>query len=437
LNVEAVAWISEMKGLLCSLFYLLAMICYVKYIKNHRINKAYYLTMLFFILALLSKPMAISLPLMLLLIDYYFKRRPDKIRIIDKVPFFVLSFAFGIIAILAQYSANAVRQESIFNLANKLMIASRCLVFYLNKILIPSRLSCMYSYYGKIGSPALPLEFFFSPFIIVILVLLVFLSKKYTEKLFFGSLFFLFSILPALQFVPISPSMFADRYVYIASIGIFYILAEGFVWFYRIKIRYSRQIRTLILVVLMVIASILFFLTQKRCQVWRDSISLWSDNISHSPNVSVAYYNRGVAYRAKGNLTQVISDYNRAIGFNPEFSFLYINRGAAYQAQGNLTQAISDFNQAIQINPNYAEAYNNRGVAYRAKGNLTQAISDFNQAIQLNPNYSVAYYNRALAYFKRGEYDLGWRDVRAAEALGYKVDIEFRGELRKIAGEER
>lgn len=206
LNVESVVWISEMKGLLSALFYLLTLICYVSYLKNKQINKSYYASLLFFVLALLSKPMAISLPLMLLLFDYLLKRKPGRAVFIDKIPFFTLSFIYSVVAVFAQYSFGAVRQEGQFNLLDKIMIASRCIIFYLNKILIPNKLSCLYPYPVRIGS-FLPLEFFFiSSCYYCFSLSRVFFQKAYKKVIFWNTFFrnFYFSL----------PSIRTDKRIY-------------------------------------------------------------------------------------------------------------------------------------------------------------------------------------------------------------------------------
>lgn len=469
LNVESVAWISEMKGLLSALFYLSALISYAGYLKDKQINKCYYLSVLFFVLALLAKPMAVSLPLMLFLFDYWFKRKPVRAVFMDKIPFFVLSFMYSMIAVFAQFSAGAVRKEDPFNLLYKIMIASRCIIFYVHKIVIPTKLSCLYPLPAAVIG-FLPVEFFWSTLIIVLVSVVLFFKAR-TKKLSFGILFFLISIFPYLQFVPISSSIVANRYAYVASIGIFYIFAEGIFWLSNSKVTHCRIASPIIIIILVIMAGVLVRLTWQRSQVWKDSVSLWNDALNNYPLIEIAYTNRGNAYADQGNLVQAISDHTKAIGINPYYADAYDNRGVTYEKQGNFTQAISDYTRAIGISPRYAKVYDNRGIAYAKQGNLLHAISDYTRAIGINPhyakayghrgltygaqgnfpqaifdctkaieidsNYADAYYNRGVAYYYEKDYDLAWVDVHKAESLGYTINPEFLNTLKKASGRDK
>ena len=400
LHVESVAWVSERKDLFYALFFLAATVCYCYYLQEQKIKRYYYLTLILFILALLSKSMAITLPLVLFLIDYLFHRKRDKSALIDKITFFILSFIFGTIAVTGQYSVGAVRSGSLFNFFNKIVIASYSVIFYLNKILVPIKLSCLYPYSGIRNI----FPFLYSFFVFIILFTVVIVSSKYTRKIIFGSGFFLITLLPVLQFIPIGQTIVADRYLYIASIGIFYILAEGIFWLFTSKIKYFRFLQCLILVTLIAMISVLVSLTWKRCQVWKDGKSLWSDVLNKYPDYAGAYNNRAIIYKEQGNIQQALSDYNKAIKINFNYEDAYYNRGNAYCQQGNFIKALFDYNEAIKINPNYAEAYNNRAIIYKEQGNIKQAFSDYNKAIEINSNYFAAYNNRGITYYQQGNF---------------------------------
>lgn len=213
LLVESVAWISERKDVLYAVFFLGATICYLKYLREKQKLKYYLFSIFLFALSLLSKSMAITLPLVLLLIDYLLHRRHDKYMFIDKAPFFLLSLIFGIIAIYSQNSSEPSMQRGLYYLLTKFIILSYCIIFYLNKIFMPIRLSCLYPYYG-LENILLPL---FYPTMFIILLVAVIISCKYTKKFIFGSAFFLIIILPVLQFMPLGETIVADRYKYIIN----------------------------------------------------------------------------------------------------------------------------------------------------------------------------------------------------------------------------
>jgi len=500
MHVESVAWISERKDLLYALFFLAAIICYYYYLRERKIGRYYFVSLILFIASLLSKAMAITLPLVLFLIDYFTNRKIDRKMFIDKIPFFILSFIFGVVALIGQYCTAAVRSENLFNFFHKVIIASYSIIFYLIKILVPIKLSCLYPYSGL--KDIFPYLFSLVAFIILFAIVIV--SRKHTKKIIFGSAFFLIAILPILQFVPLGRIIVADRYIYIGSIGIFYILAEGIHWLFISKIKNFRLLQCFVLVILIVLTSILTALTWKRCQVWRDGISLWDNVLNNYPNVALAYNNRGDGYAEQGNIQQAISDFNKAIQIDPNYADAYYNRGNAYLDQGNIQPAIFNYDRAIEINPNYAKAYNRRGNAYLTQGNIQsaifnydraleinpdyidayvrrgtiysqrgnfiQAISDFSRAIQIKPNLVEAYNNRGIAYSLQGnfiqaifdfnkviqikpsveaysnrgvfyflikEYDQAWKDVHKVEELGYVINPKFIIELKKASGREK
>jgi tetratricopeptide (TPR) repeat protein len=314
---------------------------------------------------------------------------------LEKIPYFALSLIFGTVAIFAQSDSNSIRQE-IPSLLNKIGVASYSVIFYLNKMFMPIGLSCLYPY-SPIKNIYMQLVYLYSLLALIVLITGIIISGKYTRKIIFGSTFFLIIIIPALQFIPFAAVIVADRYTYIPSIGIFFILSTLIYWLY------SHKLKTPALLLTAFIIINLFFLTYNRCKVWRDSTSLWNDALSKYP------------YSA----------------------LIYSRRGFTYDQQGNLLQTISDYTKAIEIEPNYAHLYNNRGVAYGKQGNLPQAVFDFTNAIEINPNYAKAYYNRGGSYFMAKDYDKAWIDVHKAEELGYAVNPKFLDALKKASGRDK
>ena len=500
LHVESVAWVSGRQDVFCALFFFLALVSYCYYLRQKRINKYYYFSLILFIFSLLSKAMSITLPVILFLVDYFYRRRPDKRIFLDKIPFFLLSFVFGIVAIIGKYLGGPVNDSSLTAIPNKIEVFSYSIVFYINKILLPVKLSCFYPESIIKDTP-----FLYSFIIIAALFIVVAISRKYTRKVIFGSLFFLVTILPVIRFVPFTFTIVADRYAYIPSMGLFFIIACGFLWIYKRVTKNNLWIKLFLVLILIAMVGVLSCLTWKRCQVWKDSFTLWSDTLKNYPNVAAAYNNLGIAhdakgdhnqaisyfnkaielnrnfaaaynnlgiaYRAKGNYSRAIANFNKTVQLDPGYVAVYNNRGMAYFSQGNLDQAISDYNKAIRLNPNSAEIYNNRGNAYDAKGNHDQAIFDYSKAIELNPNnvnaysnraltnamkgnfnqavydfskaielnpgFAFAYYNRGVIYFHKKDYDKAWDDVLKAESLGYNADPNFLNDLKNASGGEK
>ena len=401
LHVESVAWVSERKDVLYSFFYLGALISYIYYLKKDQLLRFYYFALLLFTVSLLSKAMAVTLPLMLYAIDYFFNRKSDKSRFWEKMPFLSLSVIFGTVAVFAQYSSDAVSHTTFLM---RIGAASYGIIFYLKKLFLPIELCCFYPY-PEIKAGTLLKELMFLPMIVVFFILTITMSAKYKKKLIFGSLFFVISLLPVLQFIPVGQAIAADRYMYLASIGVFYIISELLCWVYLRKNKYEKYARFMLVFIIAGIICLLSILTHKRASVWKDGISLWSDVIRKYPVNSNAYYGRGLAYYNDSNFENALSDYNRAIELEPNFTDAYNARGAAYFKKRNFENAISDYNKALKLKPGLVASYYNRGVAYAKKGNFENAILDYNKAIELKPEHIDAYYQRGLAYGMEGDHD--------------------------------
>ena len=398
LHVESVAWISERKDLLYSLFFILSLISYIYYrhSKNgsRKISKYYFLSILFFLLSLFSKPMAVSLPIILLLIDFL-SYTPLKVKIFaEKIPFFLLSLIFGIVAILGQQSAGATSSTSSFVLLENFLIACHGIILYFYKLIIPINLSAIYPYPKSILSSCI-----LSPFILLVIVAGVVFSLKFTRKILFGFLFFLVTILPVLKLVPIGYAMIADRYTYIPYLGIFYIIAVSGFWLYK-----RNNLLKQLLVIIFIIATIIFgYMTWQRCYVWKDPISLWSDIIEKCENVPpVAYNNRGEMYRTMRQPGKAIDDFTKAITIDTNYSSAYLNRGTVYHELGNTAKAIKDYHKALRAAPDLQQAYNNLGNLYLNRGDLNSAISNYNSALIIMPSFSESYNGRGLAYARLG-----------------------------------
>jgi len=454
LHVESVAWISERKDVLCCLFFLAGLISYIHYKKREK-KIFYIISLIAFILSLMSKTMSITLPLLLILTDRFFYNKTGN-SLVEKIPFFLISALFGIIALFTQ--TEAMEKHSSFTFLDNLCIASYGILFYLYKMIWPLNLSAIYPYPEKTGY-FLQTKFLISPLILIIPAATVIFSGKYTKKIIFGSLFFLITILPVIKLVPIGDAMTADRYTYIPLLGIFYILGEGFYFFYSFFNRnkqYEKTLKFSLVILLIAVILMLSGLTYSRCYIWRDSITLWSDVLKNYPLVAFAYYNRGnayfsggdykeaikdysqtiyldpeylMAYHNRGNIYyyyknyhKAISDYNHALSINPNFITSCINRGNVYLDKGDYKNAITDYNRALKIDPDSPDAYINRGILYSHIKEYDKALSDFNRVLELNPFHFHAYYNRALTYIAKGEYEKAIQDINKIKDMGYQCD---------------
>lgn len=409
LRVESVAWASGRKDMLYALFFLGALISYGFYLRKDRRAKYYYLSVAMFILSLSAKTAAVILPLCLFLIDYFFNRKWDRKAVLDKLPFFVFAALFGIVAIFAQQSEKMIW--------DKFPVAGHAIIFYLQKIILPVHLSCLYP------SPLKAINIFSVSTLAAILATALLFTGKSLRKNVFWSSIFLVTLLPVLQFIPMQAyTAIADRYTYIPSIWVFYAAAESFVWIYG---KYSRPVKILLTAILVMLIGILAAWSFERCSVWKDDISLWSDEIAKYPN-SLAYRNRGVAYFNKAEIDKAISDFDEALKLDAGDKMNYKNRGAALYMIGKTDSAIGDFDKAIMIDPDYGSAYYDRALAYAKKDDMDRALSDFDKAIKIKPDNIDAHLGRLAAYFHKREYGKCREEIDLIKKLGGRDKIDTR-----------
>jgi tetratricopeptide (TPR) repeat protein len=420
MHVESVSWISERKDLLYTFFSLATLCYYLKYLQNQKLKWLYYSVSFFlFLLAVLSKAMAVSVPLVFILLDYFSGKRFTLKAILDKIPFFIISIVCGLIALEAQKSSHAIHFSS-FNFFERILFSCYGILMYLWKLLLPYNLSCYYNYPLK-QNGMFPVVFYLAPFILIGLSWIIYKSMRNSKDVVFGFAFFLITIALVLQIIPVGGIIIADRYTYIPYIGIFFILARFINNLTDNKIVVLRKYKIPFILMFSVIIFSYCYAAFQRTQVWADSISLWTDAINKYDKYPLPYSLRGTAYYKRGQHENAISDFSNAISLNQGQANVYFQRGLCYLEIKKYNEAIRDFSSAIGIKPAYADAYYNRGVVYNDTGLFDEAIIDYSSAIKYNPGHSKAYYNRAGAYYMSHKYQLAYDDVLIAQKLGFEI----------------
>lgn len=425
MQVESVAWISERKNVLYAFFFLGSMISYLYYLRKGRALKYYSLCLVLFILALLSKSMAISLPLVLLLIDYFTSRKIDLAVFIEKIPLLALSLIFGLLACFGGYLSQVFSNDTLYGLLTRLMGASGDIIFYLNKLFLPIKLSVLYPC-PEINNNSF---YLYSLFMVIILLVAVVISTRYSKKVIFGSGLFLLMVFPVIRFLPLNEVVAADRYIYLPAIGIFYLFAEGFIWLYRRRTIYCRFIRIFLIIVLVAVIIFLGCSTWKRSRVWENSLSLWNDVLRNYPDIFSAYDKRGEYFLSQGEYEKAHSDFTKAIAisnhypFNPAYKYYYLNLGNSLRALGRNSEAIAVFEKLIRDAQAYfdlvkikypsgnqnnviaanrmkieAEAYFNLANIYDSLGEKDKAIALYIRAIEICPKNINAHYYLGVLY---------------------------------------
>ncbi|HRZ86878.1 MAG TPA: tetratricopeptide repeat protein [bacterium] len=413
LHVESVAWVAERKDVLSTFFYLGSCIAYDAYARNGK-PLPYAVAVVATLLSFLSKSMAITIPIVLFLYDYLRGRKLTAATVAEKIPFIVLAAVFTIVTTLIHHPEGGItlKSEYSYSFVRSVFVAGHALIFYLWKSLYPADLSCLYPYPPTIES-AIPFAYLISPVIAAAIAGIFLWRCSSDRRLLFGFFFFLITIGPLLQIVPTTWTVAADRYMYLPSVGLFYIGCAGYVW---ITARAGR-FRKVCHAVLCVIIGTFIVLTQQRCSVWKNSVTLWTDVIRQYPFVPNIWNSRGSAYSESGSYAKAIEDFTAGIRLHENYPSAYHNRGNAWYALGQYDKALADYAAAIMWEPSYVSAYNNRANVYVAKRMFDEALADYSKAIELNPRYANAYANRAYLRQLTGDMDGSMNDLAAAIAV--------------------
>ena len=397
LHVESVAWISERKDVLSTLFWLLTMYAYTRYVEFPKTSR-YFTVLLFYVMGLMAKPMLVTLPFVLLLMDFWplnrFRLDPvDKQTnqsnskksiqwlIFEKTPFFVIAFLFSIICIFAQGEA----VQSLDNIPLSLRFSNVFISYcqYLSKTIWPSHLSVFYPYPASypIWQIAGSILLIFS-----LSVIFIYKAKKY-PYLTIGWLWFIGTLFPVSGIVQVGSHAMADRYTYVPLIGLFIIAAWGGPALFLNTFHFKEGLFGGLFCVSISALMICAFMQASH---WRTSISLFSHAIKATDNNWLAYNNLGTALSHIGEIKGAIGNYLIVLKIKPDHYTTYNNLGLLLVKQNKIKQAINHFNKAVHLKPDYAEAYNNLGVLMARQGQLKKAIELFRKAVDLSPDYSKA-----------------------------------------------
>jgi tetratricopeptide (TPR) repeat protein len=400
LRVESVAWIAERKDVVSAFFYFISLLAYGAFRKKG-MQRYYILCMVAFVVSLLSKPMAVSLPFVLLLMDYLQDGKIGRKNILKKTPFFAVAGLFAIIAYTTVGDKNV--HFPLYTPVQRILAPFYEVFFYLVKTIAPVKLSALY-HFGHWNSATITLAMVASAILVVALAALVYQFRKRSRIIVFGTLFFLVTILPVLQVVTSGGwTIVADRYTYIPMIGLYLVFAQFCRHLLGVKLRDKKVFRVSLVAFLVMMAVWLCFLTLTRCGVWKNSISLWNDVVAKDPS-AMAYVNRGMAYKEKNEFVLALADYNSAESLDHNDVRIFNDRGVVYYAKGDPDRANQEYERAIALDPGYSLAYNNRGVLRVAKGDYKLAIGDFERSVTLDPKYVQAYCHLGGAYWHEGDF---------------------------------
>ncbi len=531
MRVESVAWISELKDLLFTFFSLISFLLYFRYLKNNFNVLFFILTVLTAVLAALSKIQGIAVPLLLFLIDFYCKRKISVFLVVEKLfivlilfsvfiwfNYKILTIGFFIVVVCFIYEKGGFNNISsaffkkviigllilfsiltillfcyyfknirlnlwsensdpanYFSFFERILLAGYSLWFYIKNFFFPVFLNAVHPYPARLPDGNLPVEYYLTIVVLVIVmafsILMIIKRKKLPDGLIFGWFFFLINISLVLHIIPIEGRLVvADRYSYLAYLGLFIFVAsicEKFAF-------ERKKYKNVLIVSMLMLCFILSFLTFSRCEVWKNTKTLFSDVISKNPKIPFAYCNIALYYLEKKSPDSAILNYNKAIKIDSAFSLAYYNRAFAFLEKKDYNSSISDFNTfinlqnsnaakaqafdnlgkiyrmigkdsagyeffclAVKYDSSLSSAYNNKGVYLLNRGKISEAISNFEKAIKLNVYYSEAYNNLGTALMSQGDMVGAERNFNKSLALdpNYKLAYDNRGYLKYLNGD--
>jgi Tfp pilus assembly protein PilF len=475
LRVESVAWISERKDVLYGFFFLLSVLFYLKWLRPASATRRavfYGAAVVSFGLSLLSKPMAVMLPVVLVILDFCPLKRltlgmftslsgtATAIRIsIDKIPFFLMSLVVGLITMKLNRAGGALLAAEFHGKSSTALVAVRGYMSYLYSTLFPSGLAPMYQYPDNMGlSDPIIIISIISFLAVTGLGIALIRTRGYVLA---GWAYYLASLLPV-----ITVASSADRFSYLPIVGPMAIVGIlGGALYERTA---KKEYRALLVACIIGATAVYSCATIKQTAIWKDTLTLWNHQIATYPDkVFRVYYNRGLVlakmgeyekalqdynkafelnpynvraadlyssrgyvYMKMGDLKAALDDYNRAVSFNPRFVLTYMNRANLYAMLEKHEEAVRDFSTFIAMKPGSVHAHMQRGNSYARLGNLSAAAADYETVLKLSPKNGEAYYRLALVYSASGNQELALKGLKAAAGLG---NPNAQAALKKIA----
>ena len=416
LRVESVAWVTERKDVLSGLFFVLALGTYVSYVRHFggKGSRGRYLAVAFlFAMGLMSKPPSlVTLPFVLLLLDYWPLNRfgqpvsadapAEPIRgqdsfsvlkglVIEKIPLFALSAASCAVTIL---TANRV-PVGLRAIAARLGNAIVSYTGYLGQTFYPANLAAFYPFPAS-GIP--PSKVFLSLVPLASFTLGVFALRRSRPYLVVGWLWYLGMLTPVIGLIQVGEQARADRFTYLPQIGLLLLIA----WGMGNLCAYPRHRRAVLAAGALMAVAALMACAHLQASRWKNSESLWSHTLACNSGNNIAHNNLGTALLQMGRVDEAVADYQKALEINPKLPLARYNLGVALLQNGRVHEVVGHFQAALEIEPDLAKAHYNLGIAFVQLGRVSEALVHYNEALEINPNYAEAEYNLGIALLQIG-----------------------------------
>ena len=397
-NVESVAWVAERKNVLCTLFFLLALVAYGWYARMPNARR-YSLVAILFAMGLASKPMVITLPFVLLLADFWPLGRVQGWTtssasigqatlgklVLEKIPLLALSAASAVITIVAQRAGGAMPSTQVVPFGARVANAIHSYAAYVWRTFWPVGLAPFYP-----GAPWHHWQIGLSAGFLIVISIIAWRWRNSRPYCLVGWLWYLGTMFPVLGLIQVGGQAMADRYTYVPLIGIFVVLVWGAADLAD-KMRIPQIARASVATVILLL---LAFLTIRQISYWQTSVDLWSHTLQVTENNLVAEDNLGVALLELGDNEDALPHFQNAARINPLDALSHINIGADYQEHQQWTEALAEYTKAVRLtnDPNLLTlTYENLGSICRQLGDLSQAEKSYRQALQINPQDQTAF----------------------------------------------
>ncbi len=406
MHVESVAWVSARKDTLYTIFFLASILTYIK--AHEAKSKGvliYSISVILFLFACLSKSMAVTLPAVLIVIDWFMGKKFDKRSILKYIPYFVAAAVFSIITYLNYYIPNEKLLITNYMLFNNFIAAHFNLIFYFVKFIWPAKLAVIYPpFYSP--NEILPDFIMFAPAFIYLLVLLIIISLERTKKIFFGFAFFIITILPVINILPTGIARVADRYTYVPYIGLAFIAACTIVFIYK-KIN-IKIFKNAFIVFICAVFALMCISCRSRVNRWQNTSTIFDAQITTYPGeVDQAYAIRALEFQTVGDDKKEERYLLEALRINPDSGLAKISLADLRKKQGRFDEALTLYRQLPYYDINIMNAYANMISIYNIQGEKQKAEKVLNVALKNTEasTYVFIYYNAGVYYESIGDYE--------------------------------
>ncbi|MGB7769521.1 MAG: tetratricopeptide repeat protein [Verrucomicrobiia bacterium] len=419
LHVESVVWVAERKDVLSTFFGLLCLMAYARYAEESKVgnpaSRYYWLALFFFALGLMSKPMLVTVPFVLLLLDYWPLNRIRHFTglLLEKIPFFALAMVMSVVTYVVQQRTGMM--HSLENVPPGARIANALISYclYLGKLFWPVDLAIFYPYPGHNW----PLyQVLLAGVLLAGFSAFVFVQRTRHPFLPVGWLWYCGTLVPVIGLVQVGGQAMADRYSYIPSLGLFILVVWG-VCELAGRWRYHEPALSVAGCAVIILCA---GLTRQQLGYWQNDETLYRHALAVTKNNYLAHHNLGLALFKQGKIDEAINQYREALRLEPDFPEAHYNLGAALAVKGQTDEAIVQFQKAIQFKPGYAAACVNLGIALSRKGQLDEAIGQFRDAVRLQPDNAEFHYDLGTALGMKGR--IAEAIIQFQEALHLQPD---------------